>query len=88
MSWEKIKLSNCCISIADGDHQPPPKSKDGIPFVTIANIENNQFDFTNAMFVPKDYYEKLDDKRKPQKDDSKLVFRNVVCKWFINKNTL
>lgn len=69
MSWEKIKLSNCCISIADGDHQPPPKSKDGIPFVTIANIENNQFDFTNAMFVPKDYYEKLDDKRKPQKDD-------------------
>jgi len=69
VSWEKIKLSNCCISIADGDHQPPPKSKDGIPFVTIANIENNQFDFTNAMFVPKDYYEKLDDKRKPQKDD-------------------
>ena len=69
MSWEKIKLSNCCISIADGDHQPPPKSKDVIPFVTIANIENNQFDFTNAMFVPKDYYEKLDDKRKPQKDD-------------------
>ena len=69
MSWEKIKLSNCCICIADGDHQPPPKSKDGIPFVTIANIENNQFDFTNAMFVPKDYYEKLDDKRKPQKDD-------------------
>ena len=69
MSWEKFKLSNCCISIADGDHQPPPKSKDGIPFVTIANIENNQFDFTNAMFVPKDYYEKLDDKRKPQKDD-------------------
>lgn len=69
MKWEKIKLSNCCISIADGDHQPPPKSKDGIPFVTIANIENNQFDFTNAMFVPKDYYEKLDDKRRPQKDD-------------------
>ena len=69
MSWKKIKLSDCCISIADGDHQPPPRSKDGIPFVTIANIVNNQFDFTDTMFVPKDYYEKLVDKRKPQKDD-------------------
>lgn len=64
-----MKLANCCISIADGDHQPPPKSETGIPFVTIANIQNNQFDFTNSMFVPISYYEKLDEKRKAHKDD-------------------
>lgn len=64
-----MKLANCCISIADGDHQPPPKSETGIPFVTIANIQNNQFDFTNSMFVPVSYYEKLDEKRKAHKDD-------------------
>lgn len=69
MRWEKMKLANCCISIADGDHQPPPKSETGIPFVTIANIQNNQFDFTNSMFVPVSYYEKLDEKRKAHKDD-------------------
>ena len=69
MRWEKMKLANCCISIADGDHQPPPKSETGIPFVTIANIQNNQFDFTNSMFVPISYYEKLDEKRKAHKDD-------------------
>ena len=69
MSWEKRKLIDCCISIADGDHQPPPKSEKGIPFVTIANVVNNQFDFENSMFVPESYYENIDNKRKAQKGD-------------------
>ena len=69
MSWEKRKLIDCCTSIADGDHQPPPKSEKGIPFVTIANIVSNQFDFENSMFVPESYYENIDNKRKAQKGD-------------------
>ena len=30
MSWEIKKLSECCASIADGDHQAPPKADSGI----------------------------------------------------------
>lgn len=69
MKWEKVKLINCCNSLTDGDHQAPPKSSDGVPFVTISNIINNQFDFDNTMFVPYEYYENLDEKRKPRKND-------------------
>ncbi len=70
MSLKSIKLAECCISITDGDHLPPPKSESGIPFVTIANINSaNQFDFTNTMFVPQEYYDKLDVKRKAQTGD-------------------
>lgn len=70
MSWEKVKLADCCISISDGDHQPPPKAISGVPFVTIANInKSNQFDFSNTMFVPKEYYDRLDSKRKAQVGD-------------------
>lgn len=69
MSWERVRLSDCCVSIADGDHQAPPKSSEGIPFVTIANITNNRFDFANTMYVPESYYEKLDEKRKPHRGD-------------------
>ncbi len=70
MSWKKYSLSDCCLSISDGDHQAPPKSETGIPFVTIANISGtNQFDFSNSMHVPKSYYEALDEKRKPRKGD-------------------
>ena len=70
MSWELKKLSECCVTISDGDHQAPPKADSGIPFVTISNINSsNQFDFTNTMFVPSSYYDSLDNKRKAQKGD-------------------
>ena len=59
MSWKKAKLSECCQSISDGDHQAPPKSNKGIPFVTISNIKDNSFDFTNCMHVPQSYYDNL-----------------------------
>ena len=70
MNWERAKLVDICKSISDGDHQAPPKSETGIPFVTISNITNtNRFDFTNTMHVPLDYFERLDDKRKPRMGD-------------------
>lgn len=67
--WKKKKLNECCLSIADGDHQPPPKAETGVPFVTIANIVNNKFDFTNTMFTPESYYNSLDSKRRAQVGD-------------------
>ncbi|MCR5586121.1 MAG: restriction endonuclease subunit S [Lachnospiraceae bacterium] len=70
MSWMKVTLAEICKSISDGDHQPPPKASKGIPFVTIANITNtNQFDFSDTMFVPYEYYEALDEKRRAQIGD-------------------
>lgn len=70
MVLNKYKLQDCCLSISDGDHQPPPKAERGIPFVTISNIDSsNQFDFNGAMHVPQDYYDGLDDKRKPREKD-------------------
>lgn len=68
--WRRVKLSECCQSIADGDHQPPPKAETGIPFVTISNMTStNQFDFCDTLFVPQQYYDSLDDKRKAKKND-------------------
>lgn len=70
MSWRKITLEDICISIADGDHQPPPKSENGIPFVTISNITNtNKLDFTDTMFVSQEYYDNLNDKRRAHTGD-------------------
>lgn len=64
------KLADVCESIADGDHMPPPKADDGIPFITISNItEQNKINFSNTMFVPSSYYDALADKRKPHSGD-------------------
>ena len=63
-------LKDVCLSIADGDHMPPPKADRGVPFITISNItENRQIDFSNVMYVPREYYDKLADKRKAKRDD-------------------
>ena len=67
----KIKrLEECCDSIADGDHQAPPKADSGIPFITISDIdERHEIDFNAIKYVPDEYYNRLADKRRPQKGD-------------------
>lgn len=69
MSWPVVKLKDCCQSIADGDHQAPPKVDQGVPFITISNIIHNELDFTNTMFVPESYYNSIDNKRRAKKGD-------------------
>lgn len=66
----KMKLQDCCIFISDGDHQAPPKSGEGVPFITISNITlNNKLDFNKAMYVPVDYYDSIPDAKKARKND-------------------
>ena len=68
--WKKVRLKDCCHSISDGDHLPPPKSDSGVPFVTIANIDaTNHIDFGNTMFVTYEYYNNLNDIRKAKFND-------------------
>lgn len=67
---KKMKLQDCCIFISDGDHQAPPKSDKGVPFITISNITtDNRIDFSNVMYVPFEYYEQLSEKSKAIKND-------------------
>ena len=76
MPWEKVKLGDVCKSITDGDHQSLPLSENGIPFIVIANISsNNRVEFEKTRYVPFEYYEKLDEKRKPQKGDVLLTVK-------------
>lgn len=66
----KYKLSECCLSISDGDHLPPPKSESGIPFVSIADIDSsNRLNLNVKQFVPEEYYNNLKDIRKAQRND-------------------
>ena len=61
-----VTIASITQHVTDGDHMPPPKVERGIPFVTISNIKDNILDFSDTYFVPQEYYEALDIKRKPQ----------------------
>lgn len=66
----KQTLLDCCISITDGDHLPPPKSENGVPFITISNFTPfNTVSFENTMFVSRKYYDSLPDCKKPRQGD-------------------
>ena len=69
--WEVKKLEDVCETITDGDHMPPPKSENGIPFITISNInkDTREIDFNNTFYVPQDYYDGLKEERKAQVND-------------------
>ena len=64
------RLIDCCEFISDGDHLPPPKSEEGIPFVTISNITGqNKLSFEDTMYVPESYYNGLSENKKARKGD-------------------
>jgi len=69
-AWPIEKMGDLCVTISDGDHQPPPKSEEGIPFITISNLDEiTGVSFDKTFFVPQAYYDALKDHRKPKLGD-------------------
>ncbi|MDO8539759.1 MAG: restriction endonuclease subunit S [Opitutaceae bacterium] len=67
--WKQMTLEDACSKVTDGDHQPPPKVSDGIPFLTIGNISSGRLDFSDTRFVPSEYFAQIKADRVPQTND-------------------
>ena len=67
--WEEVTLESVCKSIFDGDHQPPPKSEEGIPFLVISNVNTGYLSFENTRYVTREYYDALSENRKAEEGD-------------------
>ncbi len=69
--WKWVKLKDISELITDGDHQAPPKSEEGISFITISNVnkETNKINFNNTFKVKSEYYYGLKDHRRPKIGD-------------------
>lgn len=68
---EVVALADLATDITDGDHLPPPKAEQGIPFITIGNIvkDTRTIDFEHTFKVPQSYFDKLKPNRKPRLGD-------------------
>lgn len=66
---KEVTVDTVCEHVTDGDHMPPPKSTNGIPFIMISNIKDKIIDFSKTAFVGREYYENIDIKRRPQNGD-------------------
>jgi type I restriction enzyme, S subunit len=68
-SWCWATLQNVFDVITDGDHQPPPKANEGVPFLVIGNVNRGKLNFDNTRFVSQEYYQGLGEIRVPKKGD-------------------
>jgi restriction endonuclease S subunit/predicted ATPase len=67
--WVFASLDELMLYITDGDHQPPPKTESGIPFLVIGNVSSGQLDFAHTRFVSEEYAATVDKFRKPTRGD-------------------
>lgn len=65
----QVKINSVCEHVTDGDHMPPPKANEGIPFILISNIENNRINWNETNYVSNEYYAQIGTKRTPQRGD-------------------
>ena len=66
-AWARlVSLSEC---VTDGDHQPPPQTSVGIPFLVISNVASGELSFSNIRYVSKEYYDSLSPFRKAKAGD-------------------
>lgn len=68
-NWNWINLEDFVLSVTDGDHQPPPQTSEGVPFLVISDVNTGSIKFEKARFVSKSYYNNLPENRKAQKGD-------------------
>jgi type I restriction enzyme S subunit len=67
--WEWASVDQLVGHLTDGDHQAPPQTEQGIPFLVIGNVRSGEIDFSDTRFVGETYYKSLDPSRQPRLGD-------------------
>lgn len=58
-NWEIKKLVEVCTKITDGTHQGPKFRTEGIPFLLVSNIVENEIVFETKKYIDDEEYNKL-----------------------------
>ena len=54
-----VKLNTLCNKITDGSHYSPKGVSDGIPMLSVKDMKENGFDYSDCKFVDNEVYSKL-----------------------------
>jgi type I restriction enzyme S subunit len=69
VGWQWTRLCDLFRVVTDGDHQPPPRTDQGVAFLTIGNITTGRLDFSGCRLVSEAYFKSLAAYRTPEKGD-------------------
>ena len=72
--WEVLPLKRRCELLKDGTHLPPPRVSEGIPLLSVRNIQNGRFDLRDDdSLISQDDYQDLCKAFIPQPNDVLLA---------------
>ena len=54
-----MKMSDICLIITDGTHQPPKFVTEGIPFIFVSNVVNDKLTYAADKFITQETYDEL-----------------------------
>ena len=75
-NWHWASLEEISEWVTDGTHQPPPFTKEGIPFLVISNMVNGKIEWGEIdKWVSPETYEKYTGNYKPKKGD--IIYSTV-----------
>lgn len=68
-NWLWVRMQEIFNVITDGDHQAPPQTTFGVPFLVISNVREGFLNFESTRFVSTEFFASVDENRKPIKGD-------------------
>lgn len=84
-NWVWTRLENISEKITDGAHKTPTYVKEGIPFISVKDIRNNEIFFDDTKFIALEEHKELYKRCNPEKGDvlvtkSGTIGRTAVVK--------
>jgi len=73
--WAVEELESVCSKVTDGTHDTPPRTTDGVMFITGKNIKPFQIDLAKTEFVSKEVHEEIFKRCNPQYGD--VLYTNI-----------
>ena len=77
------KLVNLCIKISDGTHFTPKYVQDGIPFISVKDIQNEKIYFDNCKYVSKETHDNLIKRCHPEFGDLLITKSGTIGRMAI-----
>lgn len=76
--WDTKKMNDLCSKITDGEHIKPPVVKEGVPFLSAKDITNGFVDFSETLYVSKDFAKKSRERCNPEYGDILIISRGAT----------
>jgi type I restriction enzyme, S subunit len=67
--WKRVCVDDVCKKITDGTHKTPEYTDEGVPFLSVKDVNKGRIDFSNTRFVSQETHNDLYKRCNPERND-------------------